>query len=42
MEEIVYETYTKNEMLEIIKKGFVFVETSLDDDYIILGRNNMK
>lgn len=35
MEEISYETYTKNEMLEIIKKGFVFVETSLDDDYII-------
>ena len=27
MEEIVYETYTKNEMLEIIKKGFVFVHT---------------
>lgn len=36
MKDIVYKVYTKKEMLEIIKKyPFIFVETSLGDDYII-------
>lgn len=36
MKTIKYKEYTKREMLEIIKKeGFLFVETSLGDNYII-------
>lgn len=36
MENIKYKIYTKKQMLDIIKKeGFVFVDTNLDDHFII-------
>ena len=36
MDTIKYEKYTKNELLEILKKdGILFVETNLGDKYII-------
>lgn len=36
MKDIKYKTYSKKQMLDIIQnKGFVFVETSLDDNYMI-------
>ena len=30
-----YKTYSRNQMLKIIKKGFLFVETNYGDTYII-------
>ena len=38
MGKMEYKTYTKTQMIEIIKKeGFLFVETNLGDNYIIRG-----
>lgn len=40
MEEIKYKTYIKKQMLKIIQtEGFVFVDTSLDDHFIIRMRD---
>jgi len=35
MEGITYKTYTKKQMVKVIKNGFVFIETSLKDNFEI-------
>ena len=40
MGKMEYKTYTKTQMIEIIKKeGFLFVETNLGDNYIRSPKN---